>query len=38
VLAAIHAIEDGDSAEADALLTLARALLESSALRADFLD
>jgi len=38
VLAAIHAIEDGDSTEADAVLTLARALLESTALRTDFLD
>lgn len=38
VLAAIHAIEDGDSAEADSVLTLAHALLESSALRSDFID
>jgi len=38
VLAAILAIEDGDSAEADSVLTLARALLESSALRSDFID
>lgn len=38
VLSAISSIEDGDSAEADAALTLARVLLDSSALKADFLD
>jgi streptomycin 6-kinase len=38
VLSAIAAIEDGDAAEAEAVLTLARAVLDSSALRADFLD
>jgi streptomycin 6-kinase len=38
VLSAIWAVEDGHTAEAEALLMLARALLESSVLRADFLD
>jgi streptomycin 6-kinase len=38
VLSAIACIEDGDAAEADAALMLARALLDSSALRADFID
>ena len=38
VLSAIASIEDGDAVEADAALTLARVLLDSSALRADFLD
>ena len=39
VLAAIWSIEDGGRrAERDAALALARALLDSSALRADFLD
>jgi streptomycin 6-kinase len=38
VLAAIWSLEDGHAAEADAALQLARALLDSSALRADFLD
>jgi streptomycin 6-kinase len=38
VLSAIWSIEDGRIAEADAALTLARALLQSKALRADFMD
>jgi streptomycin 6-kinase len=39
VLSAIWSIEDGGSgAERDAVLALARTLLDSSALRADFLD
>jgi streptomycin 6-kinase len=38
VLSAIWSFEDGHAAEAEAALTLARALFESSALRADFLD
>jgi streptomycin 6-kinase len=38
VLSAIACIEDGDAAEAEAVLTLARALLDSSALRSDFID
>jgi streptomycin 6-kinase len=38
VLTAIWSFEDGRAAEADAALQLARALLESSALRGDFLD
>jgi streptomycin 6-kinase len=38
VLSAIWSYEDGQAAEAEAALTLARALLESSALRADFID
>jgi streptomycin 6-kinase len=38
VLAAIWSFEDGHAAEAEAALTLARSLLDSSALRADFLD
>jgi streptomycin 6-kinase len=38
VLSAIWSVEDGRSAEADAAMKLARVLLESSALRADFLD
>jgi streptomycin 6-kinase len=38
VLAAIWSFEDGQSAAAEAALTLARALHASSALRGDFLD
>jgi streptomycin 6-kinase len=38
VLSAISSIEDGDAADADAALTLARVLLDSSALKADYLD
>ena len=38
VLAAIWSVEDGCAAEAEAPLVLARALLDSSALRSDFLD
>jgi streptomycin 6-kinase len=38
VLAAIWSLEDGDSAATEGPLTLARALLESSVLRSDFLD
>jgi streptomycin 6-kinase len=38
VLSAIWSIEDGQPAEAEAALTLARTLLESKALRADFMD
>lgn len=38
VLSAIWSYEDGHDAAADAALTLARALLESPALRADFID
>jgi streptomycin 6-kinase len=38
VLSAIWSIEDGRPAEADAVLELARELLESKALRADFID
>jgi streptomycin 6-kinase len=38
VLSAIWSVEDGQAAEAGAALTLARALLESQALRADFID
>lgn len=38
VLVAIWSIEDGHSAEAEAVLQLARVLLESSSLAADFLD
>jgi streptomycin 6-kinase len=38
VLAAIWSVEDGTKADAATALTLARALLGSSALRADYLD
>jgi streptomycin 6-kinase len=38
VLSAIWSVEDGHDAERDAALELARALLDSRALRADFLD
>jgi streptomycin 6-kinase len=38
VLSAIWSLEGGHAAEADAALQLARALLDSSALRGDFLD
>jgi streptomycin 6-kinase len=38
VLAAIWSFEDGQSAAAEAALTLARAVQESNALRGDFLD
>lgn len=38
VLSAIWSIEDGKQAEADAALELARVLLDSEALKADFLD
>jgi streptomycin 6-kinase len=38
VLAAIWSLEDDKSAEIEAALQLARALHESSALRADFID
>jgi len=38
VLSAISSFEDGHAAEAQAALTLARTLLDSSALRGDFLD
>jgi streptomycin 6-kinase len=38
VLSAIWSLEDGHAAEADAALQLARVLLDSSALRGDFLD
>jgi hypothetical protein len=40
VLSAIWSVEDGhaDDAETDAALELARVLLESSALKSDFLD
>jgi streptomycin 6-kinase len=38
VLSAIWSIEDGHAAEAEAALQLARVLLDSSALRGDFLD
>ena len=38
VLSAIWSCEDGQPTEAEGALTLARALLESSALRADFID
>lgn len=38
VLSAIWSIEDGHAAEADAALALARALLASTPLKADFLD
>ena len=38
VLAAIWSIEDGRAGDADAPLVLARALLDSSALKSDFLD
>jgi streptomycin 6-kinase len=38
VLSAIWSVEDGRADERNALLTLARALLDSTALRADFLD
>jgi streptomycin 6-kinase len=38
VLAAISSIEDGRAAEAAAPLTLAQVLLDSTAIRADFLD
>jgi streptomycin 6-kinase len=38
VLSAIWSFESGNAAEADAALQLARVLLDSSALRGDFLD
>jgi streptomycin 6-kinase len=38
VLSAIWSVEDGETDAADAALRLARALLESKALRADFID
>ena len=38
VLSAIWSVEDGHAAEAEAAMTLARAMLDSSALRADFLS
>jgi streptomycin 6-kinase len=38
VLAAIWSIEDGDAAKADAVLALAKVLLDSAALKADFFD
>jgi streptomycin 6-kinase len=38
VLSAIWSLEDGRAAEAESALQLARALLDSSALRSDFLD
>jgi hypothetical protein len=38
VLSAIWRVEDGRDDERDAVLMLAHALLDSTALRADFLD
>lgn len=38
VLSAIWSIEDGDAAKAEAALALARVLIESEVMRADFLD
>jgi streptomycin 6-kinase len=38
VLSAIWSVEDGHTAEAEAAMTLAHALVDSSALRADFLS
>jgi streptomycin 6-kinase len=38
VLSAIWCLEDGDAAETDGSLQLARALLDSSALKADYFD
>jgi streptomycin 6-kinase len=38
VLSAVWSLEDGNTAEADAVLELARVLLDQSALRSDFLD